>query len=875
MQKRPPKLAEKILSRLQYDDVWKTTLGDFEEVYSHLVEKEGRAQANKWYWKQVIHYAPSKIIHKIYWSIEMFFNYLKIAFRSLKKQKGYSFINIFGLAIGLTCFVLIGLFIQYELSYDSYHSYSDRTYRVIAQQPGNEYLGSDWYALTPTAMAKTLKEDFPEVEYASYFGSSRTMMLNGDRSFIEWGVAADEDFFKTFSFQWYAGNSETALDDPSSIILTQTMAEKLFGNENPIGKSITQFYPNGKETTKTVTGVIADVPENTHFNFQYVINDQQTPYYRYNYNEWSNTNVYTYVTLREGTSEEAFSEKLPGFADTYIAATDYYQNNPDKMPIHSLQPLSDIHLKSNHLNFNPSSAAGDIKIIYMFSVIAVIILLIACVNYMNLSTARSLTRAKEVGVRKVIGAFRSNLIMQFISEAVVISLLSILGATLIIIGFLPSFSELVGRELTTQVFLDWKFWVFALGTSLFVGVLSGSYPAFYMSKLKPALILKSQVKGGKGNTFLRNLLVVGQFAITIILVISSIVVFRQLDFIRTTDTGLNRDQIITISTQDPELWNRYETLEDELLKIPEVQSVSTSQFQPTSMSSRTILTGWDELEEGEELNIYISPVGFNFVEMLGIEVIAGRSFAKDQYKETSTDYLINEAALTELGWTAEEALGKPFAPWGSEGTVVGVVKDFNFLSLYQDIAPLTIMLAPQNNQRYVLAKIDSENIQETISSLEATFKQFSPAFPFSYSFLDESYENMYREDLKLGKIFNYFTLLALIIACLGLFGLATFVTEQRTKEIGIRKVLGANLLQILTLLNKDFLKLVFFSFLIAGPIGWYLASSWLKDFAFRIELSPVIFVVAGFITILVALLTVSYKSVRTGLANPVDSLKSE
>lgn len=874
MKNSPPKLAEKILSKLLYDDVWKTTLGDFEEYYLHLLEKEGEKTANTWYWQQVLRYAPSKITHKIYWSVGMFKNYLKIAFRSLKKQKSYSFINIFGLAIGLTCFVLIGLFIQYELSYDTFHEHSNRTYRVIAKQPGNEYLGSEWFALTPTAMAATIKEDFPEVEYASYFGNSRTLVVNGDRSFIEWGVAADEDFFNTFSYPWYRGNAETALEDPNSIILTQTMAEKLFRDENPIGKTVDQTYPNGRVVSKTVTGVVGNPPENSHFNFQYVVNDQTTPYYKYNLDEWSNTNNYTFITLKEGVSAEEFSKKLPGFADTYIAATDYYQNNPDKLPIHSLQPLEDIHLKSSHLNFNPSDT-GDIKYVYMFSVIAVIILLIACVNYMNLSTARSLTRAKEVGVRKVIGAIRSNLMMQFISEAVVISLLSILAATLIIVGFLPTFGELVGRELTSQIFLSWKFWGFALTTSLLVGVISGSYPAFYMSKLKPALILKSQVKGGKGNIFLRNALVIGQFTITIVLVIGSIVVFKQLDYIRTTDTGLDREQVIAISSSDPELWDRYETLEQELLKNPAIQSVSTSQFQPTQMSSRTVVSNWDKLEDGKDLNIYISPVGFNFVEMLGIEVVAGRSFSKDQYKETSTDYLINEATLNELGWTAEEALGKSFAPWGSQGTIVGIVKDFNFLSLYQDIAPLTIMLAPGNNQRYVLAKVNDGNTQETIASLEATFKEFSPAFPFSYSFVDDSYTNMYQSDLRLGTIFNYFTLLALIIACLGLFGLATFVTEQRTKEIGIRKVLGADLFQIISLLNKDFLKLVMISFVIAAPIGWYLAQNWLQDFAFKISVSPFFFLGAGIITFGIALLTVSYKSIRTATANPVDSLKSE
>lgn len=871
---RPPKIAEQVLSKLLYDDVWKTTLGDFEEYYFYLQKKEGRKSANAWYWQQVLRYAPSKITHKIYWSIGMFKNYLKIAFRSLKKQKSYSFINIFGLAIGLTCFVLIGLFVQYELSYDTFHQHSYRTYRVISENPGNGYLGLDGSSITPVPMAATMKQDFPEIEYATYFGNSQSLLVYGEHSFIESGVAADGDFFNIFSYQWYKGNAETALTDPNSIILTNTLATKLFGDENPIGKIIAQVYSNGNSISKTITGVIADPPENSHFDFQYVINNQSSPYYEYNVKEWSNTGVYTFITLKKGISQESFSEKLSGFADTYILTSRYYQSNPDKSPIHALQPLEDIHLKSSQLNFNPS-ATGDIKFVYMFAIIAVIILLIACVNYMNLSTARSLTRAKEVGVRKSVGAIRSNLMMQFISEAVVISLLSIVTATFIIVGFLPIFSELVDRELTSQIFLSWEFWILAIITSLLVGIISGSYPAFFMSKLKPALILKSQVNGGKGNTFLRNTLVVTQFTITIVLIISSIVVFKQLDYIRTTDTGLERDQIISISSSDPELWNRFETLEQELLKNPAIQSISTSQFQPTSMTSRTTLTEWDELDKDKELQIYISPVGFNFVELLGIDVIAGRSFSEELYNETSTDYLLNEAALKELGWSAQEAIGKSFAAWGSEGTIVGIVKDFNFLSLYQDIAPLTLMLNPTNNQRYVLAKITSDNVEETITSLKTTFKELSPAFPFSYSFLDENYTNMYKSDLRLGSIFNYFTLLALIIACLGLFGLATFVTQQRTKEIGIRKVLGASLFQIISLLNKDFLKLVGISFMIAAPIGWYLAQNWLEDFAFKITINPIIFLVAGISTFSIALLTVSYKSIKTAIANPVESLKSE
>jgi putative ABC transport system permease protein len=874
MSVHPPKLAKKILEKLQYDDVWKTTVGDFDEYFHYLAEKEGAIKAKQWYWRQIFRYAPSKITHKFYWSVAMFLNYIKISFRNLKKHKGYSFINIFGLAAGLICFVLIGLFVQYELSYDSFHENSDRTYRIIAQQPDNEYMGSDMFALTPTAMAATMKSDFPEVEAATYFGNTRTLLSIEDQTFREPGVIADGDFFQIFSYQWYEGNPESALNDPNSIILTNSLANKLFGRDKALGKSIDQTYGTWKTVTKTVTGVISDPPENSHFTFQYVVNDQTTPYYQYNLDEWSNTNYYTFITLQEGVSKEVFSEKLPGFAKNYIGSSDYYKNLPEKLPIHSLQPLEDIHLHSKSLNFNPASS-GDINTVYMFSAIAIIILLIACVNYMNLSTARSLNRSKEIGVRKVVGAIRANLVVQFLSEAVVISLVSLGLSVLFIALVLPIFSDLIDRELTSQIFLQWDFWALTLAAGFGVGIISGSYPAFFTSNQKPSLIFKSHVRGGQKTSLLRNALVIGQFTVTIILLIGSIVVFQQLNFLRNADTGLNRDQVVAVSTNDEGLWDRFETFKSELVKNPSIQMVSSSQFEPTYMSSRTVVKEWSGRQEGEELSAYISPVGFDFIEMFDIEIIQGRSFSEDQFTETQADYIINEAAIRELGWTKEEAIGKSFTAWGNSGTIVGVARNFNFLSLHQKIEPLAIMLAPAYNHRYILVKINGGQTQQTLSDIQEVVASFSPEYPFSYTFLDDSYNNLYNREIQLSTIFNYFTFLALIIASLGLFGLATFVTEQRTKEIGIRKVLGANVFQILTLLNKDFLKLVAFSFIIAAPAGWFLSNNWLQDFAYRIEVGPAIILLSALLAFGIALITISFKSIKTAIANPINSLKSE
>ena len=874
MRHKPPKLAEWLLKMLLSNDFWKTTLGDFEEYYYHLASTKGIWKAKSWYWSQVLRFAPSKITHNIIWIVAMFKNYLKISYRSLKNNLGYSFINIFGLAVGLACFVLIALFIRYEYSYDTHHKKSERVYRIVRHNPLDNYLGSSWAALTPIPLASKIKEDLPEIESATYLTTSSAFFYKDQESFAQNGISVDGDFFDVFTHNWIYGNPDLAMDDPESMVITHSLSKKYFGSENPVGQVI-DVIVNRDNKSKTITGVIEDVNPTSHFSFDFIINERSTEYYDYNSKEWSNTNHYTYIALKEGIDSESVQEKLPAFTTANFGKSGYYERNPDRIPILHLQPLTDIHLKSSHLNFNISNH-GDIKYIYMFGAVALIILIIACVNYMNLATARSLLRAKEIGVRKVIGAIRSNLIIQFISEAIIISGISIIFAFFIIYLFLPAFNTLVDRPLSAAAFLNIEFILIALAISLCVGIFSGSYPALYMSALKPVLILKSQIKGGKGNRFLRNALVISQFTITIVLVISSIVVFRQLDYVQTTDTGLDREQIVAISIFDRTLWDRYETLEAELEKNSGIKAVSTSNFIPTRIAGRTSGAQWEGKLESESMNIYNSGIGFGYTEMLGLELVAGRHFSKELYKETVTDYLLNESAVNELGWTPEEAIGKTFAINGSEGPIVGVLKDFNFLSLHLEVAPLTLYSNPKSSwNNYILVKVAGNNIPETLDYMKAQLKEFSPNYPFNYSFLDDSFDNMYKTELQLGSMFNYLTILALIIASLGLFGLAAFITEQRTKEIGIRKVLGAGVLQIIALVNKDFIKLVAISFIMAAPIGWYLMDTWLKDFAYRIDLNITIFALSGILAIGIALITVSYKSVKTALLNPITSLRNE
>ena len=871
---KPPRLAEKILSKLQYDDVWKTTLGDFEEHYRYLVESEGKKAANRWYWFQLIRFTPSKLLHKLYWTVSLFVNYLKIAFRGILKNKSYSFINIFGLAVGLACFVFITLFIRYEHSYDKHHEKSERIYRVIRHNPLENNLVSSWTPLTSIPLASTLNERFPEIEASTNITQSSAFFIKDGESFAQQGLSMNGNFFEVFTHRWIYGNPDGAMDDPESMIITRSISEKYFGKTNPIGK-VMNIIIDRKPTSKTITGVIEDIAPNSHFSFDYIIADRSTVYYEYYSEEWPHANHYTYIVLKEGIDAPTLQDKLPQFTSMYLAKSWYYEQNIDRLPALHLQPLTDIHLKSSHMSFNIAEHS-DTKYVYMFAIVGFIILIIACINYMNLATARSLIRAKEVGVRKAVGAIRSNLAIQFLCESIALSLFSIIGAIIIVYFFLPEFSSLINISFDSESLFSFEFLLIIITIGLCVGIFSGSYPAIYMSALKPIRILKNQLNSGKRNRRMRNALVISQFALTIILIISSLVVFRQLNYIQTTDTGLDREQVVATRIFDRTLWEKYETLKDELQKNSNILSVSSSNNIPTKITTRTNGAIWEGKKDEDVGNFYNAGVSLNFTEVLGLELTLGRSFSKGlNYKET-TEYLLNESAVRKLGWTNQEALGKAFQLNAQKGSVVGILKDFNFSSLRQGIEPLVLFSNEGSNwQNYILIKLTGNEVSETLSYIETTIKQFSPDYPFDYSFLNDSFDNMYRIELRLGSIFNYLAILALFIASMGLLGLASFITEQRIKEIGIRKVLGAGILQVVVLLNRDFIKLVALSFIFATPLAWYITYNWLQDFAYRIELSPILFLIAGLMAMGIAIITVSYKSIKTALTNPVKTLRSE
>lgn len=871
MNNRPPKIAERLLNKLLYDDVWKTTLGDFDEQYAYLLEREGKATANRWYWSQVIRYAPSKLSHKFYWTLSMFINYLKISLRNLRKNKSYSFINISGLAIGLASFLMIGMFVHHELSYDKHFEDSDRIYRVIKEN-ARSHQGTNLYAVTPMPLHTRLKESFPQFEYTTYVSPYNGLLKLDENSFYEQGLYAGGEFFETFSYTWLHGNPSTALEDPSSIILTESLAEKLFGNKNPVGLSL-EIIPEFETETnvKMITGVIEDLPETSSINFSYIANEESNKWHEGNANNWDSNGYFTYAKI--GESSALNDELLGKINEQYSAQMQDNGYKPENVPKLAFQPLEDVHLKSTHINHNRGVVLGDIKYVYTLFLIGLIILLIACVNYMNLATARAIMRAKEIGVRKVIGALRSNLIMQFISEAVLLSLFSILMAVVLVWVFFPPFINLVNRPIGIEFITTIEFWLSLLGVSLLVGIFAGSYPAFYMSSLQPSGIFKNHTKGGKGNAYLRNILVTGQFAITTILIISSIVIFQQLDFIRTADVGYTRDQILTVPLKDESFGKHYDAVAQSLKTNPNILSVSSGNHLPMDIPGSTSGVNWTGREE--RVKFYRHNVHYDFLEMMEIDLVAGRYFSEDFSTDKMNAFIINESAAEGMGLTPEQALGIRLEMWKRAGEIVGVVKDFNFLSFRLEQSALMIGFNREQDYNYLVMKVSPENMDETISFVEATVTEISPDYPFEYSFMDDAFDNIYKTDLNLGKLLNSFTILALFIASIGLFGLASFMMERRAKEIGIRKVLGANLLQILTLVNKDFAKLISISFLIAIPVGWYVMNTWLQDFAYKITIGPSIFLSAGLLAIVIAFLTVSYKSIKTASVNPVKSLKSE
>ncbi|WP_282040817.1 ABC transporter permease [Winogradskyella flava] len=792
-------------------------------------------------------------------------NYFKIAWRSLVKNKVYSFINLSGLTIGMTCFILIAFYIQFELSFDKHIENSDRIYRIVQQQKGNDYRGTDYFALAPLPLSTAIKQDFPEVESITNLNVWNVLLINGNDSFLERGLFTEQSFFDIYNTKVLEGIGKEALDDPNTILLTESLAEKIFGSASSIGKTI--LYNN--KDVMTVRGVIADPPKNQHFTYNFIASIEKNTNHIYEINDWVSNNSYGYILLKEDQDYRVLQEKM----SRYDAVTKpaYKANGFQFYPQYELQPIEDIHLNSKmNAEIEPN---GDLAYVYFFALLAIIILLLASINYMNLATSRSVHRTKEVGVFKALGAGKRNLVFQYLSESILLTLFSFFIALFLVVLLLPEFNKLLGRSIPLDIVGNSWILIGMLSIAILVGCLSGLYPAVFLSNINPVKALKGNaIKAQKGRSFLRNSLVVMQFVAAIGLITGSIIITQQLEFIQEKKLGYNKEHIVHVPYFNKDIHQKESVLRNELLNHPNINKVSISTQLPINVTSQGPVDTWEGNLDKQQLYIYRTYVDYEFLDLFEMNIIEGRGFSEKMASDSTDAYILNEAALKKLGW--KTAVGKKF----DRGTVIGVVEDFHLQTFDLSIEPLYIKMRRERwnvNHGQVILKVNLDDIENTKSFIEKTMKSIAPLDLFEARFVDDTYLKLYEEEKKLGKAFSLFALLALFIAGMGLFGLVSFHVFQRTKEIGVRKVLGSSVFGIVKLISKEFLKLIFLAFLVATPIAYYLMNSWLQDYIYRIEIKWWVFICAGFIAVSIALITVVLQVVKAATANPINALKTE
>lgn len=792
-------------------------------------------------------------------------NYLRIALRNLLKNKVYALINISGLAIGITCFILIALYIQFELSYDKHIKNSERIYRITQQQKGNEYRGTNYFAVSPLPLGIAMKEDFPEVEHITNLDTWNVLLVNGKDSFLEQGLFTDKAFFDVFNTVIIEGMGKDALNEPNTILLTESLAKKIFGNTSSIGKTI--LYNNND--VMVVKGVVADPPINQHFTYDFISSIEKNTSYSNDINDWVSNSYYSYVLLKEGQDYKDLQEKMSRYESVTKPA--YKANGFQFYPQYTLQPIEDIHLKSK-INME-IGLNGDMTYVYFFALLAIIILLLASINYMNLATSRSAHRTKEVGVFKALGAGKQSLVFQYLSESVVLTLFSFVIALFLVVLLVPEFNKLLGRTIPLTIVGNTWIFVSMISIAIIVGCLSGLYPAVFLSNLNPVKALKGNfIKTNKGRSLLRNSLVVAQFVAAIGLITGSIIITQQLEFIQEKKLGYNKEHIIHVPYSNQDIHQKESVLRSELLRHPNINKVSFSAQLPINVTSQGPIDSWEGNLNKQQLYIYRTFVDYEFLDLFEMKMIEGRGFSKDIASDSAEAFILNQAAIKKLGW--KTAVGKKF----HNGTVIGVVEDFHLQTFDLSIEPLYMRIRREpwsKNHGQVILKVNLVDIERTKAFVENQLKSIAPLEPFEAQFMDDTYLELYEEEERLGKAFNIFSLLALFIAGMGLFGLVSFHVFQRTKEIGVRKVLGSSIYGIIKLISIEFLKLVFIALLIASPIAYYLMNYWLQDYIYRIDIEWWVFASAGFVAGFIALLTIIFQAVKVATANPIKSLRTE
>ena len=825
------------------------------------------AEYRKVFWAKLKH--KRTLLREMIAEVAMLKNYFKISIRNLKKHKGYSLINVAGLAVGLAGCILIMLFVQDELRYDRHHEKADRIYRMVLD---TRFAGDELtLPSAPAPLARTMLEVFPEVEAAARLEQRANMVVQyEDRRFREDRFFyADSSLFDVLTIPFVQGEARAALTQQNAVVLTETMAHKYFGAEDPLGKML---VVNG--TDFRVTGVVADPPVHTHFHYDFIASFITRPYSENT--KWFPINYFTYVALRPGATQAALDAKISELVRTHMAADieelvgvsyDEFLKRGDYLTYY-LQPVADIHLRSHfEQEIEPN---GDITYVYLFSVVAFLLLLIACVNFMNLATARSANRAREVGLRKVLGSYRRQLVQQFLGESVLLTMVALVLALGLVVLCLPLFNDLAGKSLDLYFLRDGRFWLGIVVFGVGVGLMAGSYPAFFLASFHPVTVLKGRAGRGVKRSGMRNGLVVFQFAISIMLIVGTLVVRNQLTYLQTTRLGFDKEHVVVIKRVQT-LGDQREAFRQAVLQHANVTHAAASEVMPGEPSGTN---AYRKLGEDRTYAWRYFSIDADYVETLGLELAAGRDFAPE-FTADSAAVLLNETAAKALDW--DDPVGQVLElSSGERFTVVGVVKDFHHESMHVEITPLIIHpLGVTGNARVLAARIRPEDIPATLAHLQAQWEAFAPGDPFTYAFLDQDFDSLYRAEQQTGVTFSVFAMLAILVACLGLFGLAAFVAEQRTKEIGVRKVLGASVVGIVMLLSRGFLKLVGLAFVLAAPVAYLAMDRLLQGFAYRIEISWWIFLVAGLAALAITLLTVSYQAVRAALADPVKALRYE
>ncbi len=865
-----PPFGEKILRCFFSDIEVESITGDYEVIYKELLQNKGILYSRAWYSLQILKSVCVGISVWLFWKMLIFKYHMKVTLRNLKRNKGYSIINISGLALAIACCILILLWIQGELRYDRYHEFADRIFRLGTEAT----LGGRFFRvpLSNNPAAFALQADFPEVTAAARIRKTSFPSIEyKNLKFYERDIYfADSSLFKVFTFPFISGNPETALKTAYSLVISEDLAKKIFGRDDPIGKVLKL---QGRSEFR-VDGVVNNVPAQSHFTFNILCSfETLVVEQKQQMERWIGFPNYSYLLLSENSDYREFEKKLPAFIDKYMSENLKSIGADLKF---FLQPLTRIHLHS-HLE-REISANGDMKYVYIFSSIAFLILLIACINFMNLSTARSATRAIEVGIKKVIGVKRKDLIRQFLVEAFIHCFIGLLLAILAVYLALPIVKRFLGIDMSLDFSqLPWLLPAL-LGLAFFIGLAAGSYPAFFLSSFPPGSVLKGPLRIAARNSRFRSVLVVAQFAVSIILIIGTGIIFNQLRFMKNKDLGFNKEQVVLLRVPERILSKSFDPIKAALIRIPGVTRAAASSIVPGIEPNINQFVG-EGLPSGNQFTMDVMSIDHDYLPTMGMQIVKGRNFSPEYASDQKQAVIINETAAKRFGW--DDPVGKKIWAYSRTGlkadqsvTIIGVVKDFHMASLHQVINPLVIDNAPYAFGGLSL-RISQKNMSETLDVLKKHWKNIDPDRPFYYFFLDSFFNEKYKSDENLSRIFAFFTVFAIFIACLGLFGLASFLAEQRTKEIGIRKILGASTSNVVHLLSKELIGAVLLANVLAWPVAYYAANLWLQGFAYRTAVELDIFVFSATLAILIALFTVSFHTLRTALANPVDSLRYE